>query len=258
MADRIKRMIAGVIDWNIACLPALVVALVLAWHMETGGSNPLLIILVVLLILASYPLFFVRDTIFGGRSIGKRIFGLYVVDAATLQPVSAGKTALKNVLILVPPVLAVDALILMASGMTLGERISHTRVLGKKALARAREGEDITPCVTAGSIIAVIGVAVIGFVLFVAFIVSIVFLSLNAQTNTEEYAIAYEYLMESETYAGLDASDVRLNSFNSSISGGERTVTYGFAVTGQYHTVEITLHFEDGRWIVCEECTSFR
>ncbi len=258
MGDRIKRIIAAVIDWNISGVPAMAYALLMYYYTNSGGNNPILILLVIPAVFSMIALFVLRDAIFKGRSLGKRIFGLYVVDEVTLQSIPAGKAALKNVLNLISGVQPVDAIVLLVSGKSLGERLSHTRVLGKKTLARAQAGEDITPKAPTGSIVAIGAVVAVGFFfLFIVFIVVTVFLSLNAQKDTEEYAIAYEYLMQSETYADLDAADVRLNSYNGSTSNGQRTVTYGFVIAGGYHSAEVTLHYEDGTWVVCEECTPF-
>ena len=260
MGDRVKRLIAAIIDWNICGLPAVAVALWMSHYVKNGGeSNPLLILLLLPAVLSMPVLFVLRDAIVRGRSIGKRIFGLYIVDEATLQPLPAGKTALKNILNIISIVLPVDAIALLITGRTLGERISKVRVLGTATLERAQNGEDITPQTSVGGIVAVLVIGAVGFVAFVVILVASIFMALGAQKETEEYRIAYEYLVESETYGGLalEESDVRLNSYHGSIDNGERTVTYGFFIGSYYPTIEITLHFEDGAWVVCEECTPF-
>ncbi len=262
MGDRVKRVIAAVIDWNISCIPALIVALI---AVKVIGRNVMVNLLMgFLLVLCGfgiYALLILRDVIFGGRSIGKRIFGLYIVDEAALQPARTGKRAVKNVLNLITPVMMVDVFVLLASGRTLGERISHTRVVSKRTWERAMAGEDVTPQVTTRSIITTVAVAAGLFVLFIFVIVAVVSFSvyalLDAQQDTPEYALAYEYLISSEKYADVDTDSIHLNSYNSNTVNGERTVTYGFAIPGRYHTVEITLHDENGAWAVCEECTAF-
>ena len=260
MADRIKRIIAAIIDWNLSLVPAFGVALAYVALTEQGRTNIGLMLLALLLIPCGVAVFILRDMIFGGRSPAKRLFGLYVVDEATRQPVKGGKAALKNVLNLINVMWFVDAILLLISGRTVGERISKTAVLGKKTLARANAGEDVTPRITTRSVVTTLIVCGVLFVAFVLLIVAItlvsVFAVLNEQAETPEYALAYEYIVESEKYAGVAEADIRLNSYNSNGIGNERTVTYGFRVG--HHSADVTLHCEDGIWFVCEECTDFR
>jgi uncharacterized RDD family membrane protein YckC len=259
MGDRIKRIIAALIDYYIALIPALIPAFIGARRMESGKGGYLIIILAFLLAFGGLALFILRDAVFGGRSIGKRIFGLYVVDEQTLQPVRGGKAALKNVFNLINVMWFVDGILLLISGRTVGERISKTYVLGKKTLERADAGEDVTPRTTTRSVVTsliVCGALFVAFVLLIVVITLIsVFTVLDAQKATPEYAMAYEYIVESEKYAQVDAEDINFNSYNSNGIGDERTATYGFRVG--YHSVEVTLHCEDGEWYVCRECTPF-
>jgi hypothetical protein len=226
---------------------------------EQGRTNLGLIFLTFLLALCGVAAFILRDMLFGGRSLAKRMLGLYVVDEATLQPVKGGKAALKNVLNLINVMWIVDVILILISGRSLGERISKTAVLGKKTLARANAGEDITPRITTRSIVTTLIVCGVLFVAFVLLIVVItlvsVFAVLDEQAATPEYALAYEYIVESEKYADVAEADIRLNSYNSNGIGNERTVTYGFRVG--HHSADVTLHCEDGTWRVCEECTDF-
>ena len=119
MGDRIKRIIAALIDYYIALIPALIPAFIGARRMESGKGGYLIIILAFLLAFGGLALFILRDAVFGGRSIGKRIFGLYVVDEQTLQPVRGGKPALKNVFNLINVMWFVDAL--LNSGLSMSK-----------------------------------------------------------------------------------------------------------------------------------------
>lgn len=264
MGDRIKRLLAAIIDWNVTCLPGLSISLLLYAQMMRGNSNVLLLILFAIAVLSTLPLFILRDTIFRGRSVGKRIFGLYVVDEGALQPVRGKPAALKNILNLVGPLLYVDALCLLITGKTLGERISKTAVLGKKALQRAQAGESETqqPAGEApkpaslGRILAMIALAMAVVIIFVTVLLLIIQMTLDKQTTTPQYALAYDYLVESEAYQRLDgAPTVKLQSYSSFTSSDGTTITYGFKV--YRYTVEVTLHQENGEWIVCRECTGF-
>ena len=72
-------------------------------------------------------------------------------------------------------------------------------------------------------------------VMILAFIGLIQFI-LHLQKDTEEYKVAYQYLVTSDAFAALEAeeSDIRFNSYsaNTSFSGGTATknVTLGFTV----------------------------
>ena len=266
MGDRIKRLLAAIIDWNVTCLPGLSISLLLYAQMMRGNSNVLLLILFGIAALSTLPLFVLRDAMFRGRSVGKRIFGLYIVDEGTLQPVRGKQAALKNILNLVGPLLYVDALCLLITGKTLGERISKTAVLGKKALQRAQEGEseagEEQPLESApkpaslGRILAMIALAMAVVIIFVTVLLLIIQMTLDKQTTTPQYALAYDYLVESEAYQRLDgAPTVKLQSYSSFTSSDGTTITYGFKV--YRYTVEVTLHQENGEWIVCRECTGF-
>ena len=89
MPDRLKRMIAFVIDWNILYLPALLISFLLSEIASNQALVGLAVLAMLTLILITYVLIAARDIIFGGRSLGKRILGLYIVDKKTLEPISA-------------------------------------------------------------------------------------------------------------------------------------------------------------------------
>lgn len=106
------------------------------------------------------------------------------------------------------------------------------------------------------TVIAAILVCVIAFIGFIQFI-------LNAQKDTEEYKVAYNYLINSESFkkTGADESDIRLNQYSSKINSSicsdstSRTVEIGFIV--KMKSFVIVCHQEDGVWQVCDDCTKF-
>lgn len=106
------------------------------------------------------------------------------------------------------------------------------------------------------TVIAAILVCVIAFIGFIQLI-------LNAQKDTEEYKVAYNYLINSESFekTGADESDIRLNQYSSKINSSigsdstSRTVEIGFIVNMK--SFVIVCHKEDGVWQVCNDCTKF-
>lgn len=106
------------------------------------------------------------------------------------------------------------------------------------------------------TVIAAILVCVIAFIGFIQLI-------LNAQKDTEEYKVAYNYLINSESFekTGADESDIRLNQYSSKINSSigsdstSRTVEIGFIVNMK--SFVIVCHKEDGVWQVCDDCTKF-
>ncbi len=82
----------------------------------------------VLLVLL-YPLLFVfRDVIFKGRSIGKRIFGLYVLDKNTNESASIKQRIIRNLFFFIYPV---DGIIMIATKESIGDKICNTVVVKK-------------------------------------------------------------------------------------------------------------------------------
>jgi len=125
---RIKRIIAWIIDWNLSGILPLVYALFFERLTQYGWPIYLLFVLLVL----SMPVTFVlRDVIFGGRSLGKRLFGLTVVCKKTGKPLSVGARILRNLFFFIYPV---DGMLLLITGESIGERITESRVIPKKDL----------------------------------------------------------------------------------------------------------------------------
>ena len=146
MADRIKRLIAVILDWNFSLLPGFLIALIGSRAMEQGKNGLVFLIVGFVLAFGGVALFVLRDAAFGGRSIGKRMLGLHVLDAETRLPVKGQRAALKNLPNVVSVLLPVDALLLLlANGGTLGERLSKTVVLSGRTMERMQRGEEIVP-----------------------------------------------------------------------------------------------------------------
>ncbi len=130
MAIRIKRIIAFIIDWNISLLPALIL---FEFSMGIGIENkqllPLSMLLCFIAVFGGLALFILRDYIFKGQSLGKKIFGLTVLDKNTLSSPEKRQLILKNIFVFIYPI---EGVLLLATGETLGNRTTDTVVVYKE------------------------------------------------------------------------------------------------------------------------------
>ena len=267
---KFRRVLAWLIDWNLVGLAVIIILTVyLSFWQSVQDPNVQIGAFGMMIICLMYPIGFVlRDVIGKGRSVGKRIMKLVVLDKQTGEPAKAGKCLLRNVFL---PVLQVDAIMLFVTGATIGDRAAHTAVVSKhvlenkEATAPAVDISDINhyspqKTIKPGKMIAIIlGV----FVLFFGFIFAIVAIGLSTSKKTEEYKIAYEYLVESDSFKelGVDESKIILNRYSSSTYSYEnsdaivQTAEIGFIVRSK--SFEVVCHEKNDVWIVCEECTKF-
>ena len=82
-----------------------------------------------MLLVFLYPVTFVfRDVIFKGRSIGKRIFGLYVLDKNTNERAAIIQRIIRNLFFFIYPV---DGIILIVTKESIGDKAVNTTVVKK-------------------------------------------------------------------------------------------------------------------------------
>ena len=80
---KVRRILAWIIDWILCGIPASIYAFIFKTITEAQGLR-VVYALVFFLFVLSYPvLFVVRDVLFKGRSVAKRIFKLRVIDNET-------------------------------------------------------------------------------------------------------------------------------------------------------------------------------
>ncbi len=234
---RFRRFLAWILDWFVCLIPTRVVG-VLTLPAEVQ------IFLAAFVVMGSFAAFLCRDYLMGGRSIGKRILGLSVVDQKTGEPVTGGHLVLRNLFLFLYPV---DGGFLLFSGRSLGERTTGTRVIR----ARNRCEVRAKPFLIVGSIVLAIAMVFGG----------LIFVILRVVQGTESYEICRDYLVQSESFAaqGADEDSIGLTSFSQSTElrpqGPETICTYTFQVEGTTYTV--TCHPSGESWAVCAECTEF-
>lgn len=126
---RVRRIIAWTIDWNLSGLPCLLYTTIFMDMFKQPSFQNIGYILIFMLLVVLYPITFVfRDVIFKGRSIGKRILGLYVLDKNTNEPAAIKQRIIRNLFFFIYPV---DGVVLLATKVSIGDRIADTVVVKK-------------------------------------------------------------------------------------------------------------------------------
>lgn len=306
---KLRRIAAWIIDWNISGFLTIAVFYITAFILYVSGvfeSETPLALFAMLFIMLGYPVSFMLRDVVGGRSVGKRIMGLAVLDRQTAGKTSVKQRIMRNIFSVV--LAQIDVVVLLIRGESIGDTLAHTAVVLKKdiaghedrvyteevdiekpdeksapdkgrdlvAEARARVesgGTDIdvskinsykAPKPASGKMILIFVVSLaLAFILFFMFVFTVVTASLKAETSTPEYRMAYDYLINSEAFARLDAdeSDIKFNSYSSSRTKDENgddvyEKEFGFEIN-VFHRFNVICHNDGEEWYVCTECTHF-
>ena len=252
---RARRLVAFLIDLMIIYLPCALSTAILEFSVLGSGS----ILFILIAVFAFFVIFTLRDYLFHGHSIGKRILKLKVVDADTLSEPSGKQLIVKSLFFFLCPF---DNLFLIVSGRSLGERASSTIVLHERQLPCTDSSDGPAhPKVSAKKRIAVAVTAVLCISIFMF---SFITTALNAVKKQENYQIAYAYLINSNAYAklGADESQITLTGYSSKTqidSNGDAAstaVTFSFLIRGQQH--QVVCHQDNHIWYVCSDCTNFQ
>ena len=179
---------------------------------------------------------------------------------------NAGKCAFRNLFLFI---VHIDAIVMLASGTTIGDRAAHTVVVRKSSLNNNDCAHQISEInqyskpkkVTTKKTVLTI-TAIVAVVLVILF--SIILISLSSAKKTEEYKVAYNYLIESQMFeeAGVDESKIWFNQYslttysNPKNDNVTQTAEIGFVVKGK--NVRVICHKQNNTWTVCDECTKFR
>ena len=123
---KLKRILAWIIDWNISGIPALLYTLIFKKIVELQGLNVIGALLFVVFVLSFPAIFVLRDVIFKGQSIAKRIFKLRVVDNETSALPETKKLIVRNLFFFIYPV---DAIMLLATNKSLGDTVTNTTIV---------------------------------------------------------------------------------------------------------------------------------
>lgn len=262
-----RRLLAWIIDWNLIGLAVIILGTFISTYITYSGEVTAASATALLITILSYPVCFVlRDLIFGGRSIGKRIFGLVVLDKQTGKPAGAGKRVLRNLFLFI---MHIDAIVMLVTGTTIGDLAAHTVVVRKKVLENNEFPVEISEInkytapkkiSTVKTVLIIVGI----IVLCIALLLGIIFAALNVSRNSQEYKLAYNYLIESDAFESLNVDESKIfhnrysASSQSNFGSDEvlRTAQIGFVVKG--HSFKVICHAYNDDWFVCEECTKFK
>lgn len=205
-------------------------------------SNILLSVNLIALILMLF-----RDLIFNGRSPGKRITRLDVVNAADGSRPKWYKLLLRNLPFLI---YLIDFFVLIKNGCSLGDMMTDTftppyvKRTDTSPVKSYTEGALAQSYVTIPKkkrkIIIIVACVILGIALLLTCIFTLGF---NSAKQTPGYSLAIEYLIESDGLSQYDLqeSDFTLHSYRS--SGHYKT--YGFWVKGQ--DIYVTVRTENGK-----------
>ena len=277
---KIRRIFAWVIDWNITgSIVVLALNVFFALFKEEVEKGSVFVVVGLILLILSYPILFVlRDFIMGGRSLGKRMLGLAVLDLRTGEKAKISQRMFRNIFL---AAYQVDIIMMLATGRSLGDRVAHTVVVCQKDL------NSDTKIVTASDMrehmekinsytnnipsskarrkkkliitFSIIG----GVILFVGFVVCVALIGLNAKKSSDEYKLAYEYVVESQEFERLGSNEDRLKFLQYSketVYGKDgqykSTVIIGFNY-GPFKRLGVICHDNGDGWYVCTDCTEF-
>lgn len=283
---KLKRIAAWIIDWIISGIFTTIIWAIIIFFMLCVNviASKEVILVVALLITLTYPTFFIfRDLIFKGRSLGKRMLGLTVLDRRTAGKTNWKQRIVRNIFSVL--FMQIDAIIMFIRGESIGDTLAHTAVVLKKDIDTFRshntKSEEALPIagsqneiskinsykepsrMTQKNINTLVISLILASVIFSAIILTTYFALLKNETQTAEYQLAYEYLINSQSFekSGKSEKDIQFNSYSyerSTDSDGNTSYVkeFGFKL-GFWQHVTIICHNNGETWYVCEECTKF-
>ena len=259
MIDRnlcFKRIIAFIIDTYVSAIPAYILSVLFKKHITAVYG-----LFTALLLISCLSLLILRDLIFGGQSIGKRLFGLTVIDNSTYRPAAPSKLIIRNLFFFIN---MIDGIILITSGLSIGERVTHTMVMHKsdhRISSFSKTPESISPTEKSRTIKTIICV-VLAIAILIGALVLVIFSELEKMKNTVEYKLAYTYFIESETFDAFntDEEKIKFTGYNKEItvtdSARSSNLIFRFVVNGEAY--QIVCHENESGWYVCTDCTQVK
>lgn len=259
---RVLRLFAWLIDWLICGTPTILAALVFVFLFQSQKPDVEAKFNLLLLVILLFPAIFVlRDVLLNGRSLGKRCLGLVVLDKKSGERASRKQCLLLNLFFFIG---SIDAIVLLASGLSVGDRIAGTVVTQKEektALCDKTEVEKSDavnaykpPKKSKKQKLTVIGLSIAVLVIFVGVSIAAPFIGLNVIKTTPEYEAAYRFFVNSDyfTLLRIGEEEIRLCSFNITRSGDTGNAEFTFLAGGK--TREVTCHYINGEWVACPRC----
>ena len=262
MGVRFKRLLAFAIDWNITFCPfVFIISFLSTFLQKESAANPFIALFCFFAIIFAFAAFVLRDVIFRGRSLGKRILGLFVYEKSTLKQASFKQCFLRNVFFFL---YFIDGIFLLVTGLTIGDRAAGTLVTSRQGI-EAYADEIHKSCPTPKKKKVKITVLVMAIIIAcLTLFTGLIQIVLHTQKDTEEYKVAYGYFVESQAFKALNAdeSKIRFHQYSSHMYTSDdnlsvsQTVKIRFLVN--FKSFEVVCHKENDMWQVCDACTLFK
>ncbi|MBQ8538972.1 MAG: helix-turn-helix domain-containing protein [Ruminococcus sp.] len=299
---KFKRILAFLIDWNIAGLIVLALLLSLfVFYDKLGLMSDGVIAPVGFLTMLLYPvLVIMRDFMWGGRSLGKRITGLVILDLNTASMPKKSKLLLRDLFFFLQNI---DGIVMLVSGKSIGDYVAHTVVVQTSDLGKTlhslnpinaeevnKKPADVysdntspVPYTTTADNAPThsieqlssytppknntkrnIALAVVSVILAILMLFLIISFALGMSRNTDEYQLAYDYMVNSELMQSKGYSENKIHhckyssrTYTSADGISEYRTEIGFRVG--FSTYTVVLHKDEtDNWYVCDECTDFK
>lgn len=270
---KIRRIFAFIVDWNIIGFSVLVMVALMpmfspAKETPTTRGEFMLAFFVMML----FPLFIaLRDLIWGGRSIGKRIFGLTILNRQTAEKAKAWQLFVRDLFFFA---VQGDLIVMLVTGRSIGDFLANTVVVPKKQLDKtykektvtAKSINEYTPPEKSESVkrknkwlIIIVAAIFAVFAIYVAVMTIIV--EKSVVEGSDHYKAAYSYLVNSEEFknTGKSEDDISLKDYTrfSEERDGEYYYEARYTFELGKKSFEIVCHRDGETWYVCDECTDF-
>lgn len=261
---RARRIAADFIDLIIAIVPIFLfmifmVTVGITQTEPTPGVMLSIFSLFPLTIFACAALHLFRDCVGKGRSLGCRALGLVILNENTGERAHTKQFLLRNLCMFVG---GVDDLIMLITGKSIGDRCAQTVTVSKKQLKELQlyieKPTEQPPVFTdpkknKRSVVAIAA----SYLLPVLFIVVFFLIFHFAMTHSEHYTVAYDYLVNSESFQALHVGEDSIACTANNVSGSTNSADAEvvFSVEGKHYTV--ICHKEGEAWTVCRDCTEF-
>ena len=271
---KIRRMLAYAIDFVLASILAVAMLVgVVIVSARLANTLPNILSAIVIGACASLVIvalgFKFRDFIFIGRSLGKRIMGLTIIDERTAEKSAVYQRVLRAIITATP---VIDLIFLLFRGKTVGDSVASTLVVSKRAYKA-----PVTPSVTADGVecydipekkkknrtllTLLFVLALVASIVISAMGASFVYSkALDAEKQSDRYEVAYTYLVKSDAFLKSQATEaeVKLLSYylEYSFDSDELVCAYTFFTNDDHY--DVVLHLgSNTEWYVCNICTSF-
>lgn len=288
---KLRRILAWLFDWMLSVLAGVTAGLIVSVTHLSNSSFAVSFVLTMLPV--TFILMAFRDLIFKGRSLGKRLLRLHTVDRYTGAKASRRQCAARGFLLplyffdgilllttgcSIGDNIAKTAVIDEFTADKFSEFDEVSRGVHSSRSANyaytpeptsQRKGYVLNGEYVADGIsdtqapnkvsktrylIPIVSAILIIFI-FIAVILSIVFTALDNIKDTEQYAVAYEYLVNSRFFEliGTTEDSITLTGYRHSYTSDGEDAEFTFKITDI--SVKVYCHRENGKWIACDDCS---